>query len=144
MSTVQQTLDALADEFGIATMKFSGAADEIVVAANLLKQANGIIESEYLAKVKQVQADALSLASENLAKDYQSAEVAQGVMDRLMGTNYSGTRDGAIVIENRSAADLNGDYVVDEDEYAKAYKKQGIEKLRNQLTGNDYLRGATS
>lgn len=139
VQTVQDTLDMLATQFGVATTKFTGAADEVATASSLISQANKIMETEFAAKVKQAQQDAVTWAQDNVLSGYTSLPTAKQQMDYMMQTNYSGVRTGADKIweiDARAASSDRGRY---ED-----IKERYVDDLSAELTNNQYLNGEKS
>jgi len=131
VQTVQDTLDMLATQFGVATTKFTGAADEVATASSLISQANKIMETEFAAKVKQAQQDAVTWAQDNVLSGYTSLPTAKQQMDYMMQTDYSGVRTGADKIweiDARAASSDRGRY---ED-----IKERYVDDLSAELTNN--------
>lgn len=81
VATVQSTLDELAAEFGIATMEFHGTAEDLLVAAGLIQQANDIMRRENEAAVKKSFKDSEIWLANEVSESYIPQNSSRNIMD---------------------------------------------------------------
>lgn len=82
IDTVQDTLDQLADRFGIAAMTFTGATEELTTAAGLLKNANKIMDNEFASVYSSTYADSINTASNQVLSQTMSVDEAVATLDQ--------------------------------------------------------------